>query len=90
MKRVRNWFKRLFTGGGQPALMMRKMLLMLAATRASELSCDDVYALLDQFAEAVMHGDPLTEIMASIEQHLSVCPDCREEYEALMAMLKPA
>lgn len=70
--------------------MMRGMLLMLAATRASELSCDDVYALLDQFAESVTRGDPLTEIMAAIEQHLNVCPDCREEYEALMAMLKPA
>jgi predicted anti-sigma-YlaC factor YlaD len=28
------------------------------------------------------------EIIASVEQHLALCPECREEYEALMKILK--
>jgi hypothetical protein len=66
------------------------MIFMLASTRDEELNCDQVYAMLEQFSEAVLHGEPLTELMQSIQQHLSVCPDCREEYETLLAMMKAA
>jgi len=63
---------------------------MLAVTREKELSCDEVYALLDQFAEAIARGELVNGILIPVEQHLKVCPDCREEYETLLAMIKAA
>jgi predicted anti-sigma-YlaC factor YlaD len=61
---------------------------MLAVTQPEELSCDEVFKLLDEFAEAVLAGKAATGLMAMIEQHLQVCPDCRQEYETLLAMMK--
>jgi len=28
------------------------------------------------------------EVLFKVEQHLALCPECREEYEALMKILK--
>lgn len=66
------------------------MMGMLAATQAEEISCDDVFKLLDEFAESVFAGRTATGLMTMIEQHLQVCPDCRQEYETLLAMIKTA
>lgn len=63
---------------------------MLAATQPEELSCDQVFKLLDEFAETVLAGKAAIGLMAMIEQHLQVCPDCRQEYETLLAMIKTA
>jgi predicted anti-sigma-YlaC factor YlaD len=29
----------------------------------------------------------VTEVIAKVEQHLALCPECREEYEALLKVL---
>lgn len=86
MKRIIGWFRNLFSPKGRDSLF-KNMLFMLASTREEELNCDQVYALLEQFSEAVLRREPLTDLMKSIEQHLNVCPDCREEYETLLAMI---
>jgi hypothetical protein len=87
MKRLTNWLKNLFSHAKSKDSLFSKMFFMLASTRDEELNCDQVYAQLEQFSEAVLRGEPLTQLMKSIEQHLSVCPDCREEYETLLAMM---
>lgn len=55
-----------------------------------EISCDDVFSVLDQFVEAVKRGENPLLLMPLVRQHLDMCPDCREEYEALLRMLQPA
>ncbi|HLD92949.1 MAG TPA: hypothetical protein VI703_01925 [Anaerolineales bacterium] len=90
MKRVLDWLRMRLTSQRTPDSMPGKVLFMLAATRDKELSCNDVYRMLDQFAEAILRGKPVKGFMASIAQHLEICPDCREEYEALLAMMKAA
>jgi hypothetical protein len=90
MKRIIGWLKNLFTSSKDHESLFGKMIYMLASTREEELNCAQVYALLEQFSEAVLRRDPLTDLMMSIEQHLNVCPDCREEYETLLAMMKAA
>lgn len=90
MKNILSWFRSRVGSKGEPNVLMGRMLHMLALTRENELSCDDVYALMEEFVEAVLAGKPLSELMASIEQHLQVCPDCRQEYETLVAMMQTA
>jgi len=90
MKRFLIWLKERLISKGKSDSMLANLVRMLAATKDKELSCDDVYAMLEQFTEAILRGAPVTGLMASIEQHLEVCPDCRDEYEALLKMMQPA
>jgi predicted anti-sigma-YlaC factor YlaD len=47
-----------------------------------------VHRLLDQFAEAVLRGEDVARLMPLVQRHLDMCPDCREEFEALLRILK--
>jgi anti-sigma factor ChrR (cupin superfamily) len=66
---------------------MQMLLHSVAKTEEQELSCDEVYALVDQFAEMVKRGEDGSRLMPMVQKHLNMCPDCREEYEALLKMI---
>jgi hypothetical protein len=66
----------------------KNMLMMIANTREQELSCDEVHGLLDQYAEMALRGENPAEFLPLVHYHLDMCPDCREEYEALVRMLE--
>jgi predicted anti-sigma-YlaC factor YlaD len=61
---------------------------MLQATQPNELSCDEVYELLDQYAEIIARGEDAAQLMPLIKHHLDMCEDCREEYRALLRILE--
>ncbi|MBK8050748.1 MAG: hypothetical protein IPK16_28755 [Anaerolineales bacterium] len=67
---------------------MHVALSMVAQTQAQELSCDEVYALLDIFADRVKRGEDAAALMPLVHQHLAMCPDCREEFEALLRAME--
>lgn len=67
---------------------MSKMAQMLQQTEEKELSCDEVFALLDEYTEMARNGDDVAHLMPLVKQHLDMCPDCREEYEALKRILR--
>ncbi len=85
MKNIFNWFKGRFGGSSDPG--MKNVLEMIAHTQDRELLCDEVHALIDQFAEMKTRGEDPTRLMPLVQQHLDMCPDCREEYEALLEAL---
>ncbi len=62
---------------------MQKMMTMLAHTQEQELTCDEVYALLDQFVELAARGEDVAALMPLVKHHLDMCPDCQEEYRVL-------
>ncbi len=84
-----SWFKRNSRKASKPDPTMAKLLRSLAMTEARELSCDDVYGVLDQFVEAARRGEDVRALMPLVQHHLDMCPDCREEYEALFRILQP-
>lgn len=90
MKSIFDRFKRRFKKWYQPDPMMEILLKSLTMTKEHEISCDEVFAVLDQFVEAVKRGENPLIFMPLIRQHLDMCPDCREEYETLLRMLQPA
>jgi len=67
---------------------MENLLNKLAITEEQEISCDDVHELLDQFSEMKMRGEDVAHLMPLVQRHLELCPDCREEHEALMQALE--
>lgn len=82
--------KRKPSSGGtsaNPSEKMQKMMAMLSATREEELTCDEVFALLDQFTELAEQGEDVAKLMPLVQQHLDMCDDCREEYKVLANIL---
>ncbi len=67
--------------------MMQKVLTMLSNTQDVEMTCDEVFAVLDQFAELTARGEDVTQLMPLIQQHLDMCEDCREEYKVLKSIV---
>lgn len=70
-----------------PSEKMQKMMAMVSNTQDVELTCDEVFALLDQFAELAAQGEDVTQLMPLVQQHLDMCDDCREEYKVLKNIL---
>lgn len=69
---------------------MRRLAQMIAQTDENECSCDDAYRLLDEFTEAVAAGNDVARLMPLVQRHLERCPDCREEFEALLRIVQQA
>jgi hypothetical protein len=61
---------------------------MLGLTRDREFNCSECLQHVGEFAECQLLKKPLDEVIASVEHHLALCPECREEFEALMKILK--
>lgn len=94
---IKKWLMSLLGKGeveqGQMALLQRpeailKLLSAVDQTREDEYSCGEVYQLLDQYAETVEHGEDAERLMPLVKYHLDICPDCREEFEALLEVLE--
>ncbi len=62
---------------------LRELLILLDATEAEEIDCDE---FLDRVAAYVDHvnAEELPQALRTVSQHASVCPECREELEALL------
>ena len=61
---------------------------MLGLTRDHEFNCSECLQHVGEFAECQLANRPVAEIIANVEHHLALCPECREEFEALMKILK--
>lgn len=67
---------------------MQKIMQQIARTQQQELDCGEVFAVLDQYVEAMLAGENEKEQFALVVQHLDLCRDCLEEYEALLSVLE--
>ncbi len=61
---------------------------MLGLTTDREFNCGECLQHVSEFAECQLADKPVGEVIASVEQHLAMCPECREEYLALLRILK--
>lgn len=67
---------------------VKNMVQMIAGTRPDELGCDDCFEQLDRFAELLLAGLDAAAALPLVQDHLSRCQDCREEFEALLRALQ--
>ena len=66
----------------------QKLSQMILNTAPQELTCDEAFQVLHQYADLVSRGEDASQILPEVHRHLETCPDCREEYEALLRALK--
>ncbi len=69
---------------------LNKLMRALAETREDEIGCDECLERVDLFVEMKLSGLDATEAMPLVQEHLDICGDCREEFEALLAALRTA
>jgi hypothetical protein len=76
---------------GEPELsdeLVIRMMHRLVTTDEEDLSCDEVFALVDEYAEASQRGEDVASLKPLIRQHLDLCHECDEEYQALLRILE--
>jgi hypothetical protein len=76
---------------GEPELsdeMVARIMQRLVTTDPEELTCDEVFALVDEYAEASQRGEDVASLKPLIRHHLDLCHECDEEYHALLRILE--
>ena len=68
---------------------LAKLLKMTANTAEHELTCEESGESVHRYVEFRVSGaGVLPEDLRGVEQHLSVCPDCVEIVEAIIAAVR--
>ena len=65
-----------------------KFLHVLEKARDEELSCAEMFARMDEFVETQVQAKDTGKITPLVREHLDMCPECCDEYEALLAVLE--
>ena len=95
MQWIRQLTKRLFGKKDQqqaafeiPMENAEAMIQMIEKTLEVELSCDEVSKLMGEYAELAMRGEDVEKLMPLVQHHLSLCSNCREEFDAVIRILR--
>lgn len=67
--------------------IFRALIREIAEAREVEIGCDECFEELDRFAELKLSGLDAARAMPLVQEHLQICGECREEFEALLASL---
>ena len=65
-----------------------ELMRLVGLTKDHEINCEQCLSLVAEFAEQELAGKSIPQGLKAVEHHLSICPECREEYEALQQALK--
>lgn len=68
---------------------IRKLAQATVETRPEEIDCDQWLDKVAGYVEAVANGQPVPSEYQPVADHLAVCPECSEEFDAMIELLKP-
>ena len=68
--------------------IFRALIKEIAEAREVEIGCDECFEELDRFVEMRLSGLDAARAMPLVQEHLAICGECREEFEALLASLR--
>jgi hypothetical protein len=63
------------------------ILRVLDEVPVEEISCAELYTKLDEYVDREVDKKDAAYLMPVIREHLDMCPECCEEYEALLDVL---
>lgn len=67
---------------------IQTLVALIATAEPDQMSCDECFGQIGEFAEIALEGRPLSAGMTVIQRHLEQCPCCKDEYEALLDALR--
>ena len=53
-----------------------------------DVTCDEVFEQLDEYVEKEVDGKDAARLMPLLREHLDICSDCCDEYEALLHVIE--
>ena len=62
------------------------LLKALLATKPKEIDCDQFLTFAGALADSLEDGQEVPTELSMAFQHLEICPECREEFEALLKL----
>jgi len=68
--------------------LIKRLIGSLEHTYEEELTCEEVFALVDEYAEAELRGEDVTHLKPLLRHHLDMCQECNEQYLALLQVLE--
>ena len=63
---------------------LKKLAQLLDATVEHEIDCDEMLDRVAAYLKALTDKSALPDRLQQVAQHLSICPECREEFRALI------
>ncbi len=70
------------------AEQIKSLVCSIGHTADCEYNCTECHQRVGEFAERQLAGLPLDEALAAVQQHLAICPECLEEFQALEKILR--
>ncbi len=67
---------------------IKGFLRALEEVRAQDVPCSQVFSKLDEYVEKELNGEDAAQLMPLLREHLDLCQDCCDEYEALLAAVE--
>jgi hypothetical protein len=67
-----------------PDTAVEGILRVLESVQLQEMTCAEVFAALDEYVERELKDHEAARVMPLLREHFDMCPDCCEEYEALL------
>lgn len=68
---------------------IQSLTRLLEITRDDEINCNEFLDCVAEYAEHEIAGNIPEGVYDKVRHHLSLCVECREEYEALLKVLQP-
>ena len=67
---------------------IRRLMRLVGLTRNGEINCEQCLSRVAEFVERELAGRSIPQGLQTVEHHLAICAECREEYEALKRALQ--
>jgi hypothetical protein len=89
--KLKDWLKQLGRGQTPSAEMSdTAMVDLIRYLETAELDCEQVFDALDEYAEIEVRKEDAARLMPLVREHLNMCSECCDEYEALLNVLAKA
>ena len=66
---------------------VKRLVRAVMDARPVEVGCEECLEQLDRVVEMTLAGKNAADVMPLVQDHLDRCHDCREEFEALLAVV---
>ncbi len=73
---------------GLPNETIMGFLRVLESVREEDVPCDEIYSKIDEYVEREVDQRDAAQLMPLVREHLDICSECCEEYEALLDVLE--
>jgi len=68
--------------------VIAKLMEMIECTDEREYSCEETFALLDEYVDLAARNEDAAALMPLVKHHIDLCVDCKDEFQLLLQVLE--